>query len=82
MDPHSSLSKRIAGLLASIAGCLLMIYVIGPWLDNLSAIKPLADFIDMRSIDANAYYYTEIEEFSDAEMNMKNTMRYMPRQEP
>ncbi|VFQ43198.1 hypothetical protein [Desulfoluna butyratoxydans] len=79
MDPNSPLSKRIGGLLASIAGCLLMIYVIGPWLDSLSAIKPLADFIEERDINANAYYYTEVAEFSDAELNMKNTMTYMPK---
>lgn len=79
MDPNSSLSKRISAFLASIAGCLLMIYVVGPWLDTLEAIKPLADFIDERNIDANAYYYTEVEEFADAELNMKNTMQYMPK---
>ncbi len=56
-----------------------MIYVIGPWLDSLDAIKPLADFIEEQNINANAYYYTEVAEFSDAELNMKNTMTYMPK---
>jgi hypothetical protein len=79
MAPNSTLAQRIGGLLAGIAGCLLMIFAIGPWLDSLDAIKPLANFIDERSIDAHAYYYPELEEFSDAEVNMKNTMQYMPK---
>ena len=79
MDPNSSLSKRIGGFLACIAGCLFFIYGVGPWLDSLEAIKPLANFIDEHNINANAYYYTEIEEFSDAEINMKNTMQFMPK---
>lgn len=79
MNAHRSISQRIGGLIAGIAGCLLLIYVIGPWLDSFSAMKPLADFIDQRSINANAYYYTEVAEFSDAEVTIKNTMRFMPK---
>ncbi|MCG8471353.1 MAG: hypothetical protein MI742_05795 [Desulfobacterales bacterium] len=79
MENTKSLTRRVGSFLASIACCLIMIYVVGPWLDSLSAIKPLATFIDERNIDANAYYYTEVEEFADADINMNNTMDHMPR---
>lgn len=42
-------------------------------------IKPLADFIEKNDINANGYYYTDIAEFSDAEMHMKNSMAFAPR---
>lgn len=79
MENEKTTAQKIGGLLSGIAACLLIIYVVGPWLDTLESIRPLAQFIDDRNIDANAYYYTEVEEFADAELNMKNTMYYMPK---
>ena len=52
---------------------------IAPCIDDLQYIKPLTSFIDEQEIDAAALYYTDIEEFSIAELNMKNTIDYVLR---
>ena len=71
--------KRIFALLASIALILVFMFVVGPMAAQLPMIKPLADFIEERQIDAGALYYTEIEEFSEAELNLRHTMKYGPK---
>ncbi len=62
---------------------LTMIYIfifhIGPWLEKSSVLRPIAQFIEERDINANMYFYTEVEEFSEANINMENTMDYPPR---
>ena len=55
-----------------------MLYA-GPKLGQLPWFKPLADFIEERDINANMYFYTEVEEFSEANINMENTMTFPPR---
>ncbi len=55
--------------------------VIAPWLDKIGLVQPLIRFIDDRNIDATALYYTEIEEFSDAQIFMSNSRQYPPRGE-
>ena len=70
--------KKWAALAASIFVLWLFLFVIGPFFLKTPAIAPLADFIEERGIDAGALYYTDIEEFSEAEINMKNTMFYTP----
>ena len=70
--------KRWAALVVSIACVLLFFFVVGPFFLEMPAIAPLADFIEERGIDAGALYYTDIEEFSEANINMENTMQYMP----
>ena len=65
-------------LLASILLILVFMFYIGPALGQLSWFKPLADFIEERDINANMYFYTEVEEFSEANINMQNTMAYPP----
>ena len=62
----------------ALAGLLLFIYIIGPMGLETPMIKPMADFIETSNINANGYYYTDVAEFSDAEMYMKNSMRYAP----
>jgi hypothetical protein len=58
---------------------ILFIYVIGPMGLNAPMIKPIADFIEANNINANGYYYTDVAEFSDAEMHMKNSMGFAPK---
>jgi len=45
----------------------------------VSWFKPMADFIEESDINANMYFYTEVEEFSEANINLENTMTYPPR---
>lgn len=56
----------------------LFMFVLAPWLQQSPAVKPLALFIAERGIDASALYYTEVEEASLAETQMRSTMMYMP----
>jgi hypothetical protein len=62
----------------ALAGLLLFIYIIGPMGLETPMLKPMADFIETSNIKANGYYYTDVAEFSDAEMYMKNSMGYAP----
>jgi hypothetical protein len=63
--------------------CLFLVwifmFVIAPAIQNTSAVKPLADFIEESGIDASALFYTEVEESSEAELHMRSTMKYPPR---
>ena len=45
---------------------------------RLEYVDSFVEFIEERDIDAGALYYTDIEEFSEAEINMENTMRFPP----
>ena len=75
-------SERIKGftyLLLSIMIVMFFVFVLAPGIDNVPRVKPLINFIDEHQIDAGALYYTDIEEFSIAELNMKNTIVYSSR---
>ena len=71
--------KGLVRLLISIFIVIIFLFVIGPWVEKLPVFQPLADFIDERGIEANMYFYTEVEEFSEAQINMNNTMQFPPR---
>ena len=81
-QPHNPAGKSLRGV-AGLAACILVIVVfmfyIGPQMEKPLQMKLLADFIDERDINANMYFYTEVEEFSEANINMDNTMKYPPR---
>jgi hypothetical protein len=70
--------KGVARLLVSIILILLFIFYVAPWMTALPMLRPLTNFIEERGIDAGALYYTEVEEFAEAEAQMDNTMVYMP----
>jgi hypothetical protein len=71
--------RGVAGLLTSIAVILVFMFFLGPALEQGSWIKPMADFIEERNIESNMYFYTEVEEFSDARLNWQHSMSYAPR---
>jgi|GEM_PF-1346301 len=66
-----------AGLLISLA-LLGLFFAFGHKGLELSFYKPIAQFIEERGIQANAYYYTEVEEFAEAGVNLRTTMTYPP----
>ena len=81
-DMSAETERKIKGLLSLMISVLIIIiflFVIGPWVEKIPGFQPLADFIDERDIEANMYFYTEVEEFSEAQINMNNTMQYPPR---
>lgn len=75
----NGLLKRVAKLLIWILVIVFFMFYAGPKLGNLPMFKPMATFIEERDINANMYFYTEVEEFSEANINMNNTRAYPPR---
>lgn len=73
-----SMQRRWSRFLLGVSLILFFMFGIGPLLDKMPYIQPMVQFIEEREIDATALYYTEIEEFSEAAINMENTMDYMP----
>jgi len=69
-------------LIVSILIVTVFVLYLAPCIDDAPYVKPLTNFIDDQEIDAGALYYTDIEEFSIAEINMKNTFDYLPRFTP
>jgi hypothetical protein len=63
-----------------IAICLVMIFVfyLSPLFEELPLVESAIRVIDENEIDATALYYTEINEFSIAELNIVNTLCYSP----
>lgn len=49
---------------------------IGPALLQRSAMQPMAKIIEERGIEANMYFYTEVEVFYEANVIMDNTWAY------
>ena len=74
-----SLLRRLTGLMVSIILILVFMLYLGPWLEQSSMVQPIARFIEAHDIDANMYFYTEVEEFSEANLNMQNSMDFPPR---
>ena len=53
------------------------IFVLAPLLlNNIPALKQLANYIEASGIDAGAIYYTEVEEVGDADLGIRNTFRF------
>ena len=68
-------SGKLAGWLKLISISLFVILffaVLGPIGLELPYFKPVAKFIVENDINANAYYYTEVAEFADADFHMQN----------
>jgi hypothetical protein len=76
---NPSLLKRLTGLMVSIILILVFMLYLGPWLEQSSMVQPIARFIEAHDIKANMYFYTEVEEFSEANLNMQNSMDFPPR---
>ena len=71
-------TKGIVALVLSMVAVVIFVLYIAPALEAPLGLTPVARFIDERSINANMYFYTEVEQFSEADINMKHTMRYPP----
>lgn len=75
----SEKARRVALLVVSILILWVFINHIAPWMDKRPSVQPLIDFIEENDIDAGALYYTEIEEFAEADIQMNHSMDYTPR---
>ena len=77
-NPGAGLMKRWGGLFIGIFIIWLLMAYAAPWGRQTATLRPIMDVIEERGIDATAYYYTDIEEFAEAELNITHTMRFMP----
>lgn len=59
-----------------IAAIAVFMLGVGPAVLRHSALKPMAEMIEARGIEANMYFYTEVEVFYEANVNMDNTWAY------
>jgi hypothetical protein len=71
--------KGVGALLLCILIIIFLLFYVGPQVEKLPMFQPVAQFIDESGIEANMYFYTEVEEFSEANINMDNSMAYPPR---
>jgi|GEM_PF-793829 len=76
------IGQKRNGLIALVVSCamiLLFLLYVGPKLgEHIPLFQPVAQYIEEHDIEANMYFYTEVEEFSDAQVNMINTMTHRP----
>ena len=70
--------KSWAFLGLSILIIVLFLFVVGPMGLQTRVLKPMADFIEENNINANAYYYTEVDEFFIAERHMREHLALVP----
>lgn len=63
-------------LIAWIAAIAVFMLGVGPALLKNSALQPMAQVIEERGIEANMYFYTEVEVFYEANVSMDNTWAY------
>lgn len=72
---------RLRGWLALISSVFIVLsflLIVGPMGLETDAFKPMADFIEENDINANAYYYTEVDEFFAAERHMRENLALVP----
>jgi len=66
-------------LAAWVGGLVFFLYVLGPWGLKLPLFRQIVKVIEEENINANAYYYTEVEQFSDADFAMRANRTYGPK---
>ncbi len=54
----------------------LFIFVVAPLGERIESVDTFHRHIREKNIDASALFYTEIQEFSDADNSIRNTMKY------
>lgn len=76
--PGADLIKRWARLFISLFILWLLMAYVAPWGRQTAMLRPLMDVIDERGIKATSYYYTDSEEFAEAELIITHSLRYPP----
>lgn len=74
--PRQGWLKQCAGLIAGVVFIWIFAVYFTSWLGNLSFMKPLISFIKENDIKATAIYYTDIEEFAEADHMLRQLMTY------
>ncbi len=72
-------ARRWVRLFMGVGLIWAFMFIVAPRVEKMPAIEPIIRFIEENGIDASALYYTEIEEFFEAEIHMENAMDFAPR---
>lgn len=81
VNDRASMGQKAKGWLMLciwIAAIAAFMLGLGPAILHHSALQPMAEVIEARGIEANMYFYTEVEAFYEANVNMDNTWAYTP----
>ena len=65
-----SVLRNCTVLFLAILATSLFLFLLGPLAMETETLKPMSDFITENHINSNAYYYTDVEEFFEAERHM------------
>ncbi|MDM8516944.1 hypothetical protein QUF76_12145 [Desulfobacterales bacterium HSG16] len=80
-NDEAGMIRRVFWLSACICFVLVFMFLIGPLIIKAPWVRPIAEMIEEQDIEANMFFYTEVEEFSDADSFFRDTMKYTPRKE-
>ena len=73
---HPSELSRWTRLLVGSVAILLVAFVLIPATQRLGPVREVRDAIDRAGIDASALFYTETEQSFEAEMAIRDALRY------
>ena len=76
--PEMGWKQRWIRLLVGIFILWLLVAYVAPWGRQTVVFRPMMDMIEERGINSTSYYYTDIEEFAEAEDNITHSLRYPP----
>ncbi len=68
--------KSVFYLVLCIFFIIFFILYAAPFMEPYLGLKPVAEEIERRNINSNMYFYTEVEEFSEAQVIMTNSRKY------
>ncbi len=66
-------------LLVGLGVVILFMFVIAPMGDRIPGFESVFKFIDDKNIKATAFYYTDIDEFGEAAVTLRNNREYTPK---
>jgi len=68
-------------LLLGLGLVILFMFVIAPLGDRMPGFDSMFKFIEEKDIKATALYYTDIDEFGDAVISIRNRLEYPPKEQ-
>ena len=76
--PPKSAIRRWGSLFLGVLIIVLFTSVIAPWIMELPYVRDVNKVIQDRGIEANTYFYTETEEFDEADDYMTEALKDSP----
>lgn len=69
-------------LLVGLALVIFFMFVIAPLGDHVPGFHSMFQFIEEKNLKATALYYTDIDEFGEAAVSIRNSLEYPPENKP